>query len=176
MKKVLTIFKKWFLNLCDSIYKTFTNVDFLIKLFFCIPCLLLVASVPWHADVASLCTITGPTGIPYYFAALCLFLSMLFSIVIAYVGMGFVSKRKISSFCILSVFTLIFIVFSAIYFIVTITDGGIKNSLGTVDAAKTTGMLVKSYVLYGISLVSALVAIVLSALKIDPTYYKERNN
>lgn len=167
--KVLKMFKKWLLNCLDSLLKTLKNTDSLTKIFFAFPTLLLVGTTTYHVNVGQNLTVTA--NIPAYLGIVFVFLSFLFSIVIAYVGMGYVQKRKISSFILLMVFEVIFLTFSILYLSTAISS---VNAMTSDSDAKK--YLTPSMILYFIAMASSIAGSVLAALKIDPTYYKERNN
>lgn len=162
-------FKKWLLNVIDSLVKTLKNTDNIMKLLFCVPAFLAIATVQLHAKSSGLCTETGSTGIPFYFSPFCLFLSLLFSIVVFYLGLGYGSKRKVSSFVVLVFFSLVYFITTILYLIVTLTDIGIMNM------SDKPAIIGQSVVIQVICLICCAVGIVFAALKIDPEYYKERN-
>lgn len=173
MKKVLKMFKKWLLNVLDSFVKFITNTDSLTKVLFVIPTLLVVGTTPLHAVPASAVTATNPGMIPHFLAVIFLFFAFLFSIVVAYAGMGYVGKRKISSFIALMLFVVIYLTATILYLVTTAKNQGVLDSpVGSAVRAAFT----KSIIINIIAIISTVAGSVFAALKIDPTYYKERNN
>lgn len=163
------MFKKWLLNVLDSFLKTIKNSDNIMKLLFCVPAFLAIATVQVHAKSAGFCTTTGSTNIPFYFSPFCLFISLLFSIVVFYVGLSYGGKRKVSSFIVLVLFSLVYVVSTMLYLVITLTDKGILKM------NPRPAIVGQSVVIQVICLICCAAGIVFAALKIDPEYYKERN-
>lgn len=169
--KVLKMFKKWLLNVADSFVKFITNTDNLTKVLFAIPTLLVIGTTPFHAVPASACTAT--VNIPHYLAVIFLFFAFLFSIVVAYAGMGYVGKRKVSSFIVLMLFVVIYLTATILYLVTTATSKGV---LDTAAGSDVRSAFTKSIIVNVIAIISTVAGSVFAALKIDPSYYKERNN
>lgn len=162
-------FKKWLLNFLDSVARTFKSSDNIMKLLFALPALISIAVCQILAKASALCVQTGPTNIPYYLSAFFLFVSLLFSIVVLYVGISFGSKRKVSSFIIMMLFVLIYVISASLFLVITLTDLGIKN----MDPYPT--VVTQAVIIQCICLACCFAGVVFAATKIDPEYYKERN-